>query len=309
MSFAADTKSELCKQVCPYDCCAKAECYGILLFAKQFSLRSIAFSTEHRETALRLADLITEQTQAVVDISAKMTRRNGYPVTSTVTVPDEDQRLRILQYFGHTGNEVTLRINRDMIQWECCLAAFLRRLILSRGTITNPEKEYHLEFVVPYMNLANDLKNLLTDIQELELQPAVTNRKGSFIVYIKGSEGIENLLTFMGATNASMNFMQVKMFKEVRNQVNRKTNFETANIDKTVSASAKQIAAIETIIHSVGLQQLPLDLQELASLRYENPEMSLRELGEQLSEPISRSGINHRLKRIMAFADSIGKKN
>ena len=130
------------------------------------------------------------------------------------------------------------------------------------------------------MNLANDLKNLLTDIQELELQPAVTNRKGSFIVYIKGSEGIENLLTFMGAANAPMNFMQVKMFKEVRNQVNRKTSFETANIEKTVSASAKQIAAIETIIHSVGLQQLPLDLQELASLRYENPEMSLRELGE-----------------------------
>ena len=141
MSFAADTKSELCKQVCPYDCCAKAECYGILLFAKQFSLRSIAFSTEHRETALRLADLITEQTQAVVDISAKMTRRNGHPVTSTVTVPDEDQRLRILQYFGHTGNEVTLRINRDMIQWECCLAAFLRGVFLSCGTITNPEKD------------------------------------------------------------------------------------------------------------------------------------------------------------------------
>ena len=238
---------------------------------------------------MRLAVLITEQTQAVVDISAKMTRRNGHPVTSTVTIPDENQRLRLLQYFGHTGNEVTLRINRDMIQWECCISAFLRGVFLSCGTITNPEKEYHLEFVVPYMNLANDLKNLLTNIQELELQPAVTNRKGSFVVYIKGSEGIENLLTFMGATNASMNFMQVKMFKEVRNQV--------------------QIAAIETIIHSVGLQQLPLDLQELASLRYENPEMSLRELGEQLSEPISRSGVNHRLKRIMAFADSIGKKN
>ncbi len=231
--------------------------------------------------------MITEQTQAVVDISAKMTRRNGDPVTSTVTIPDENQRLRLLQYFGHTGNEVTLRINRDMIQWECCISAFLRGVFLSCGTITNPEKEYHLEFVVPYMNLANDLKNLLTNIQELELQPAVTNRKGSFVVYIKGSEGIENLLTFMGATNASMNFMQVKMFKEVRNQVNRKTNFETANIDKTVSASAKQIAVIETIIHSVGLQQLPLDLQELASLRYENPEMSLRELGEQLSEPLA----------------------
>lgn len=308
MSFAAETKRELCKCEHTFDCCAKAECYGILLFAKQFTPQSITFCTEHRETALRLADFIAKQTQTVVDISTKMTRRSNNPITNTVTVPFEDQRAYLLKYFGHTGKELNLRIHREMIKRECCIAAFLRGVFLSCGTVTNPEREYHLEFVVPYMYLAKDLVELLKEVPELELLPAITNRKGSFVVYIKGSEGIENLLTFMGAPNASMELMQVKMLKEVRNQVNRKTNFETANIDKTVSASSKQIVAIEKIINSVGIQQLPTDLQELAELRYENPEMSLRELGEHLSEPISRSGINHRLNRLMEFAESVGKK-
>ncbi len=308
MSFAADVKSELCRQARVRDCCAKAECCGILLFAKQFSARGVVFSTEHRETARLLSELLTAQTQAVTEISAKMTRRRGHPVTTAVTVPYEEDRQRILQFFGYTGKEVTMHINRAVLQKECCTAAFLRGVFLSCGTVTNPEKEYHLEFVVPYMNLAKDLQQLLAGREELALQPAVTNRKGNFIVYIKGSEGIENLLTYMGAVNAAMAFMQVKMLKEVRNQINRKTNFETANIDKTVSASAKQIEAIEAIMRSVGLHQLPADLQELAALRYENPEMSLRELGEKLSEPISRSGVNHRLRRILEFAESAGKK-
>lgn len=307
MSFAADTKCELCRQERPYACCTKAEYYGMLLFAKRFTLQSIAFCTEHRETVLRLANFMIEQTQVVVDISTKMTRRSDHSVTSTVMIPSEDQRLAVLRYFGHTGEEFNLRINYDLIKNDCCVSSFLRGVFLSCGTVTNPEKEYHLEFVVPYMYLAKDLIAILKQVSELELQPAVTNRKGSFVVYVKGSGGIENLLTFMGAPNASMKLMQVKMLKEVRNQVNRKTNFETANIDKTVSASAKQIAAIEHIIHSVGIGQLPSDLQEIAQLRYENPEMSLRELGEHLSTPISRSGVNHRLQRLMAFAESVGK--
>lgn len=308
MSFAADTKCELCRQEHINDCCAKAEYYGMLLFAKHFTPQNIVFCTEHRETALRLANFMTEQTQTVVDISVKMTRRSNHPVTRTVTVPLEDQRLEVLWYFGHTGKEFNLRINRDVIKDNGCISSFLRGVFLSCATVTNPQKEYHLEFVVPYMYLAKDLAALIKEVPELKLQPAITNRKGSFVVYIKESEGIENLLTFIGASHASMELMQIKMLKEVRNQVNRKTNFETANIDKTVSASAKQIAAIEHIIHTVGITQLPPDLQELAQLRYENPEMSLRELGEHLSEPISRSGVNHRLKRLVAFAESVGKK-
>ncbi len=308
MSFAADAKSELCRYTNLTSCCQKAECYGLLLFAKHFSYHGIAFSTEHRESALRLANFIAEQTQTVAEITSKMTRRSGNPVTSTVTVPYLEQCKRLLGYFGHTGQEMNLRINRSLLKNECCTAAFLRGVFLCCGTVTNPEKEYHLEFVVPYMKLAKDLLSVLCGVPELALQGAVTNRKGSFVVYIKGSQGIENLLTFMGASHAAMELMQIKMLKEVRNQVNRKTNFETANMDKTVSASAKQIADIQTIANTVGLAQLPPALQELAVLRLENPELSLRELGQQLSEPISRSGVNHRLKRIEAFAETVAQK-
>ena len=162
-----------------------------------------------------------------------------------------------------------------------------------------------MEFVVSFLNLARDFMTLLSEISALDLQPAFINRKGAYVIYIKGSERIADLLTYMGASYAAMELMQVKMVKEVRNYVNRKTNFETANIDKTVSAAAKQVAAIEKIVKGVGIESLPEELRELATLRYENPEMSLRELGEGLSEPISRSGVNHRLQRIMKLAENL----
>lgn len=173
------------------------------------------------------------------------------------------------------------------------------------GTMTDPVKDYHLEFVVPFMNLAKDLSAIIREAYELDLQPGLLNRKGAFVVYVKGSERVADLLTFMGAGNAAMELMQAKMLKEVRNNVNRKNNFETANIDKTASAAAAQVIAIEKILNSSGISSLPEELQELAMLRYRNPEMSLRELGETLSEPLSRSGVNHRLQRIIELAGAL----
>lgn len=131
------------------------------------------------------------------------------------------------------------------------------------------------------------------------------SRKGDFVVYLKGSEQIADLLTYLGAQQASMELIQVKMLKEVRNYVNRTTNFTTANIGKTASAAAQHIRAIQKIERKMGLEGLPEDLRELAQLRLDNPEMSLRELGESLSEPISRSGVNHRLRRILEIAEDI----
>jgi hypothetical protein len=153
--------------------------------------------------------------------------------------------------------------------------------------------------VVPYRNLARDLSGFLLDIEELNLQPGFLNRKGSFVVYVKGSERVADLLTFMGAPSAAMQLMQVKMLKEVRNNVNRKTNFETANIDKTATAAAQQVLAIEKLMKSPAYADLPEELKELALLRLRNPDMSLRELGENLSRPLSRSGVDHRLRRIL----------
>lgn len=301
MSFSSETKAELCK-IAPQDaCCQKAECYGLLLFAKSFARGLVCLSTESLPVARRAAELTARITSAFVDISSAFSRRRGGSAY-TLTVNGEDQRRRVLSAFGHTGREISLHINRANLEDECCCAAFLRGVFLSCGTVTDPNKDYHLEFIVPFMNLAKDLSALISEAENLELQPALINRKGAFVVYVKGSERIADLLTYIGAVNASMELMQVKMLKEVRNNVNRKTNFETANIDKTVGASARQIGAIERIMNSVGVDALPEELRELARLRYRHPELSLRELGGMLSEPISRSGVNHRLQRILEIA-------
>ncbi|MDF2631605.1 MAG: whiA [Caproiciproducens sp.] len=305
MSFASETKTELCKTTPQNSCCQKAECYGLLLFGRCFSNHIITITTENSAAAHRAAQLTAETAGAIVDISTSLLRRKERKSAFTVTVNGEDQRERVLSFFGHTGGEISLRINRANIENDCCAGAFLRGVFLSCGTVTDPQKDYHLEFVVPFMNLAKDLSALISEVFELNLHVGVLNRKGSFVVYIKGSEGVADLLTYMGAGNAAMELMQAKMLKEVRNNVNRKTNFETANIDKTAQAAAEQGIAIEKILSSTGISALPEELQELAMLRYRNPEMSLRELGQALSEPLSRSGINHRLQRIVEFAKEL----
>ena len=184
-------------------------------------------------------------------------------------------------------------------------ALFLRTLFLEKGTMTNPALDYHLEFACASLEEAENLASFLINLPDLSATPGVTKRKEQYVVYIKGSEQITDLLAFIGANKAAMEFMQVKMVKEVRNYVNRTTNFETAKSGKTASAAAGQLEAIQKIEREKGLASLPEELKELAELRLENPEYSLRELGEALTPPITRSGVNHRLKRLLQIAREI----
>ena len=201
-------------------------------------------------------------------------------------------------------HDVNLHIHEENLQKDCCISAFLRGVFLICGTVTDPQKEYHLEFSTPYLHLAEDLVAVLHCVKAAQLSPSIARRKNSYIVYIKESAAIEDFLTLTGAVNSAMNLMQIKMYKETYNNLNRVSNCETANLDKTYSAATKQIAAIALISDKVGLDELPADLREAAVLRLENPEMSLREMGERLS--ISRSGVNHRLRRILEFAEQLG---
>lgn len=303
MSFAAEVKSELCRLAQGKDCCEKAECCGLLLFGKSFSKTDIMLATAHHAVARRAAQLAAARTGAIMEVSTSALRRRESQVSYLLTAADQNARDAVLTAFGYSGREISLRINRANLENECCTAAFLRGAFLSCGTISDPQKDYHLEFTVPYMNLARDLCALIGEVYELGFQPGLLRRRGAYAVYLKGSERIADFLTFMGAGNAAMELMQTKMVKEVRNNVNRKTNFETANLGKTAQAAAAQVLAIEKILASpLGIRALPEDLQELAALRYRSPEMSLRELGETLSEPLSRSGVNHRLQRLVDFA-------
>ena len=156
---------------------------------------------------------------------------------------------------------------------------------------------------MPHKNLANGLFTLLSEVEAFPLSPALASRKGGYVVYLKESGPIEDLLTYLGAPSAAMELMQVKMYKEVKNNINRKTNFETANMDKTYSASARQVAAIAAISDTQGLSSLPEELQELAQLRLAHPDMTLRELSGRLG--LTRSGVNHRLQRLLRLGEKI----
>ncbi len=304
MSFASDTKTELCK-VTDRFCCRKAECYGMLLFGRSFSPAGISLTTESRGAARRAAELSAEATGAIMDVASVQLRRRGGIFSYTVSSVGSGQAEKVVHALGHTGKEISLHINLANLENECCHAAFLRGAFLTCGTVTAPESGYRLEFTVPYMNLANDLSSLIRDILVLDLEPHVSRRKGAFVVYLKGSEHVSDFLTYIGAPEAAMALMQVRMLKNLRNEVNRKTNFEAANIEKTASAAAQESIAIKKIRRCGKLSAMPKDLKPLAALRLRYPEMSLRDLGQHLSPPLSRSGVHHRLQRILEYAEKL----
>ena len=304
MSFSSEIKGELCAVEFKRECCLRAECYGAWLFSRCFSRKENAFVTENGAVARRMLELAAAGAGVSGELTFGVSRRQK--PAYRVSLPEESSRLAMLEEFGHTGQETSLRLNRANLENPCCAAGFLRGAFLTCGTATDPNKEYHLEFAVPYRNLANDLYTLLCEVDAFPLTPAVAARKGGYVVYVKESGPIEDLLTYLGAPGAAMELMQVKMYKEAKNNINRKTNFETANMDKTYSASARQTAAIAVISDTVGLGSLPENLRELAQLRLDEPEMTLRELGERLG--ISRSGVNHRLQRLLELGEKILKE-
>ena len=191
------------------------------------------------------------------------------------------------------------KIDRKYIENECCLRAFIKGSFLCAGTVAQPEKEYHLAFVVPNKALCGELADILSDALT---EPKTSRKNGQYVLYYKGNEVIEDILTYMGAVNSSLHMMDVQIYKELRNNVNRQTNCMTANLDKTINASSGQIEAIRLIKRKRGLESLPPELQNIAELRLKNSDMTLRELGQALNPPLSRSGVNHRLKKLEELA-------
>ena len=194
----------------------------------------------------------------------------------------------------------SLKINHSNFDCTDCVNAFLAGAFLACGTVSDPKKDYHLEFTVPFSNLS---KSLVTFLEEMELTPKLSNRKGYNIVYFKGSQAIEDCLYLMGASSAMFEMMNIEIVKDFRNKANRTANCEAANIERTVKASFAHIEAIEKIEKIKGLDYLKKDLKEMAVLRKENPELSLSELSKLSG--LSRSGVNHRLKKILEIAQNL----
>ena len=290
MSFTAGVKNELATLAFESECCKRSFAYGFLLYGKSFTTRSVSCATDYAEVMQAFERTIAETS----GVKTTVTRlRSGKYVLKILAVED---RKRIIEYFDHAVNSISLRINRGVFEDDECYGSFLRGVFLSCGSIANPDKNYHLEFVIPFHNLSLDLLKILTDFG---LKAKLILRKYSYVVYLKDSESIEDLLTLMGAVNSSLELMGIKIQKDVRNKINRQMNFESANMSRSIEAGLAQVEAIEIIEKKQGLDSLSDELKEVAILRRENPDMSLKQLGENLTVPISRSGVNHRLMKIM----------
>lgn len=278
----------------------------MLLFCKKFSDAEIAFRTESGSVANRFSQLVAERTGAVVEVQSALTARRTESTMYKVSVPNQSDCKRIVAYFGHDGGEVSNRINRANIENELCAAAFLRGVFLVCGNVSDPEAEYHLEFITQHKNASEDLCKLISEttafVGSKVIAPKIMLRRGSYIVYIKDSEDISDLLTLMGATNASMSVMQAKIVKSYKNAENRRINSLVANTDKSLTAAAKQIQAINILQESGKLLTLSDELKEVARVRQENPQSSLKDLASLMSVPISKSGLNHRLNKLIELA-------
>ena len=302
MSFASDLKDELCKEVPEEESALHALLYGFLLFSYKFRADEISFSVLHEPTARLFAEALMTH----CGVPAKITFKERVRGTLyKVCIEKASERRKVMDAFYHVPGEPHLRINRANIENEEDVRYFLRGAYLVCGSLTNPEKDYHCEFDVSYMNLCKDLSAL---IGEVLAQPKSTIRRGSYMVYYKESENIEDLLTYIGAPMSAVELMNIKIIKDIKNRVNRRMNCDNANLDKTLNASFHQVQDIKYIFDVKGNTFLSEELRTVAEIRLENPDMSLRELGESVEPPLSRSGVNHRLKRIGEIAAEIRKQ-
>ncbi len=301
MSFSSDVKNELLNYFEPKRHCAIAELAAVLLY-NSFDVKIgeklfLKIQSENRRIAEKSAELISN----IFKINTEVIFENK---NCFIFIEDADQRHRILSAAGLI-DESSNRLNYvDPLVYSgvCCKRAYIRGCFLCIGSLCNPEKNYHLEFVNSDVHNATYLMNVINSFQ---IESKIIKRKGSFVVYIKDGEQIVDILNIMNAHKALMALENVRILKDVRNNVNRIVNCETANLNKVVSASVKYKEIIEYVAETIGFDKLPKQLRQIAELRIEYPDLSLKELGQMLDPPVGKSGVNHRLKKIADIADSL----
>lgn len=296
MSFSANVKSELCRPEVEKGCCALAEALGVLLFANTFSADAIRIVTESREFAVRLPRLFHKALGVRFDVLPEKDAVGKL----TLAITDADKIARVFELCGFSAQtSVSLHVNFALLEKDCCRRAFLRGAFLAGGSVTDPEKRYHLELSTTHMKVSRETETLL---REMDLEAKQTERKGSHVLYYKQSDAIEDFLALIGAGVSAMAVMSAKIEKDWRNGANRKTNCDSANVDKAVAAAGEQLAVLQKLEEAGVFDSLPQKLLETVHLRRENPEATLVELAELHEPPITKSAVNHRLRKLASMA-------
>ena len=295
MSFSAQIKQELCKAAITKKCCAQAEVYGILLFCSKFQSGGIRIVTESDAFAARLPQLFKKAFQLEFDqLPTVCSGKRAF------FIRDPKKISLIGDTYGYDpGESVALHINFGVLEEEHCRTSFFRGAFLAGGSVTDPDKGYHLEIVTSHYNVGREMPALL---RESGFEPKSAERKANYVTYFKQSAYIEDFLTAIGSPVAAMGIMNAKAEKNLRGSINRRVNCEAANLDKTVDASMVQIEAICTLEERGVLEQLPEKLKETAVLRRENPELTLTQLAALCDPPVTKSALNHRLRKLMSLA-------
>ena len=296
-SFSYKAKAELCRTAVQRLCCARAECYGVLLYCNTFTMQEVRIITENPEFAARLPRLFHRAFNVKFD-RLPTEETPGSKLIFQITDPDKLRR--VVDTLGYDPRQaLVLHVNFAMLEEDCCRVSFLRGAFLAGGSVTDPEKRYHLELSTSHVQASREVSALL---QEMGFLPRSVMRSGSAVIYFKQSEHIEDLLTTLGAPVAATEIMTAKVDKEIRNGANRAMNCDMANVNKTLDAVAAQQEAIEKLEKAGQLERLPEKIQETARLRMQNPELPLAQLAALFDPPISKSCLNHRIRKIMEEA-------
>lgn len=295
MSFCSNVKAEFCRMPLHKNCCAVAEAYGVLLFCNTFSSNGIRIVTENPDFAQRLPRLFKKAFGVEFDQMPDDGRDK-----QVFVLEDRQKLLTIFDAFGlEPDTMVALHINLSVLEEECCKISFLRGAFMAGGSVTDPEKRYHLELATSHHHVSREAYSLL---MELGFFPKSVARGGNSILYFKQSDYIEDVLTTMGAPVSAMGIMEARVEKEMRNGINRRVNCETANVDKTVDAAQAQLAAIRKLEANGMYNDLPDKLRKTAELRKQHPEATLTELAQMQEPPLTKSAINHRMRKLLELS-------
>ncbi|MBR1886565.1 MAG: DNA-binding protein WhiA [Schwartzia sp.] len=302
-SFSGEVKNELARLPLSKSCCELAELAGLLRMGASLTLGAgralgLAFTTEHAAVARRVLVLLKQAGAVRTEVMVRRSKRLGKTNTYAVRVMPGETVGALLSELGLSPEAISSGGKAALLRRKCCRVSYLRGAFLAGGSVSRPEASCHLEYVTTNYQFAELLQTLL---RRLGFSAGLTGRKEDYVVYLKEGDAILDFLAMAGAEEAATAFEAVRNVKEVRNQVNRLVNCETANLGKTAAAAARQVAAIRSFAAAGGLARLAPGLRAAAEARLAHPEASLAELGAELG--VGRSGANHRLRRLMELAE------
>ena len=299
MSFSSDAKAELCRAKLDKKCCALAESYGVLLYCNTFTQKEIRVITASDAFAARLPRLFRRAFSVAFDVLPPEDASGK----RSFLIRDRDKLEKIFAAFGaEIDATLSHHVNFGVIEEECDRVSFLRGAFLAGGSVTDPEKRYHLELATPHHAVSRESYSVLL---ELGFTARETQRGGNHLLYFKQADAIADFFTALGAPTTALGVMTAKVEKEMRNTITRQINCDSANADKVVSAAQEQMDAIRRIARTVGLDALSEPLRDAALLRITNPAASLSDLA-QLSYPkVTKSCLSHRLKKLMSMAQTL----